>query len=120
MLAQGGAEAADLPGAKWKAFPSLAVAAEARPIFNATLAPNKTNVTKASANGVWGMDSHGQLRLLFRTGDKIGGKVVKSFTLLKAAVGSMGVTRSFNAGPQVVRLATFADKSQAIVTTDLP
>jgi hypothetical protein len=121
LLAQGGSDAGDLPGAKWKSFSSLAIAANRGPIFAATLVPNTTNVTTASASGVWATDFDNHVRLLFRTGDKIGGKTVKSFTLLKAAVGSTGVTRSFNSAQQVVWLATFKeDKSQAIVTTEVP
>jgi len=124
LLAQGGADAGDLTGAKWKAFTSLAIAGGGRgPIFIATLTPNKTNVSKATANGVWACDSAGVPRLLFRTGvlDAIvAGKTLKSFTLLKATVGSTGVTRSFNNAAEVVWLATFSDKSQAIVTTTVP
>jgi hypothetical protein len=65
----------------------------------------------------------GQPRLLFRTGiadEIITGKTLKSFTLLNATVGSLGVTRSFNDSAQVVWLATFFDKSQAIITTEVP
>jgi hypothetical protein len=85
--------------------------------------PNKGPVTKASANGVWACDFNGDLRLLFRTGVPhaiVAGKTLKKFTLLNAAKGSTGVTRSFNSAQQVVWLATFDDKSQAIVTTEVP
>lgn len=82
--------------------------------------PNKTTVTAASATGVWACDFAGTVRTLFRTGDTIGGKKLKSFTLLKATVGATGVTRSFNNDAKVVWLATFIDKSTAIVTTEVP
>ncbi|MEQ1862707.1 MAG: choice-of-anchor Q domain-containing protein [Chthoniobacteraceae bacterium] len=113
LLAQGGAPATEVPGAKWKAFTSLAIAAGRGPIFAATLS------TRAS--GVWASDFTGTMRLLFRTGSPVavGGKTVKSFKLLSATVGSTGVTRSFNDTAQVVWLATFADKTTAIVRTDV-
>jgi len=124
LLAQGGSDAGDLTGAKWKAFASLAIAGGGRgPIFVATLTPNKTNVTKANANGVWATDFEDNIRTLFRTGvpnEIIAGKTLKRFTLLKASVGNVGVTRSFNDAAQVVWLATFTDKTTAIITTHVP
>ncbi|MEQ1859324.1 MAG: choice-of-anchor tandem repeat NxxGxxAF-containing protein [Chthoniobacteraceae bacterium] len=123
LIAQGGADAADLPGAKWKTFPSLAIATNRGPIFTATLVPNRTNVTAKSASGVWACDFNGAPRLLFRTGlpdEILLGKTLKSFTLLNATKGSMGVTRGYNAAQQVVWLATFTDKTTAIVVTEVP
>jgi hypothetical protein len=132
-LAQAGPLAAgepnDLPaGAEWKTFPSLALAANRGPIFAATLIPHKGGVTPATASGVWAMDFDGKLRTLFRTGDQIDVgapgtpvlKKVKSFKLLMATVGSTGVTRSFNDDAQVVWLATFVDKTTALVMTEVP
>ncbi len=123
LLAQGGAEPADLPGAQWKSFPSLAIAANRGPIFTATLVPGKGGVTAKSASGVWACDFLGQPRLLFRTGMPdaiVPGKTLKRFTLLNAAKGSTGVTRSFSDTQRVLWLATFTDKSQAIITTEVP
>jgi hypothetical protein len=37
------------------------------------------------------------VRLIFRTGDTLNGKTLKSFMLLKATVGNTGATRSINA-----------------------
>jgi len=114
----------DLPaGAQWKSFTSLAVASNRGPLFTGALVPKKGGVTPATANGLWAMDFGGQLRTLFRTGVPdaiVAGKTLKSFTLLKASVGSTGVTRNFNATQKVVWLATFSDKSTAIVTTEVP
>ena len=122
LLAQGGKRPGnDLPAAaQWKKFPSLAIAAGRGPIFTATLVRGKGGVTSATASGVWAADFTGAPRLLFRTGDMIGGKKLKSFTLLKATVASLGVTRSFNDATQVVWLATFTDKSTAIFATEVP
>jgi uncharacterized delta-60 repeat protein len=117
LLAQGGGAAAELPGSKWKAFTSLAIAAVRGPIFAASITPGK------GAAGVWATDFTGTTRLLFCTGAPlaVGGKTVKSFKVLNATVGSTGVTRSFNDAAQVVWLATFVeDKSQAIVVTEVP
>ncbi|MEQ1861333.1 MAG: choice-of-anchor tandem repeat NxxGxxAF-containing protein [Chthoniobacteraceae bacterium] len=122
LLAQGGAEPPDVAGGEWKAFTSPAIAGGRGPIFSATLVPGKGGVIKSSASGVWACNFAGSPRLLFRTGDTdiIAGKTLKSFTLLNATVGSTGVTRSFNDAAQVAWLATFTDKSQAIITTVVP
>jgi hypothetical protein len=124
LLAQGGARPGpDLPAeTQWESFTSLAIAGGRGPIFAATLVPGKGDVTAAKATGVWACDFTGAPRLLFRTGDKniVTGKKLSSFKLLKATVGSAGVTRSFNDSAQVVWLATFTDKTQAIVTTEIP
>lgn len=129
LLAQGGPRPAGqpIPGlpieAQWTSFPSLAIAADRGPIFSATLLAGKGGVTAATANGVWATDYAGTTRLLFRTGIAdaiIAGKTLKSFTLLKTAVGSIGVTRSFNNVGQVIWLATFTDRTTALVTTDIP
>jgi hypothetical protein len=58
--------------------------------------------------------------VLFRTGDLLNGKPLKSYKLLNATVGNLGVTRSFNNAAQVVWLATFTDKTSAIIVTEVP
>ncbi len=123
LLAQGGTRpGADLPAdAQWKDFTSLAIAGGGRgPIFAATLVPGKGTVTAKTATGVWACDFTGAPRALFRTGDTIGTKVLKSFTLLKATVGNLSITRSFNDAAEVVWLATFTDKTTAIIRTEVP
>ena len=125
LLAQGGQHPGpDLPAdVQWKAFPSLAIAANRGPIFTGTVVSGKGGVTSATASGVWATDFTGAPRLLFRTGIPdtiVTGKTLKNFTLLKATVGSMGVTRSFNNAAEVVWLATFTDKSTAIIRTMVP
>jgi hypothetical protein len=121
LFARGGIPAAETPGAQWKSFQSLAIAANRGPIFTGTLVPGKGGVTKATANGLWATDFEGNLRLLVQSGvTQIDGKTVKSFTLLNANVGSQGTTRSFNDNAFVVWRATFDDKSQAIIRTEVP
>ena len=117
VVARTGGQAAEVPvGALWGAFKSLALPARG-PLLLATLtgavgAPNDT--------GVWAMDGEGALRLLFREGDIVGGRVVKAFTVLKAVSGSPGVTRAFNDVGQVVWRATFTDGTTAVVVTQVP
>jgi hypothetical protein len=125
LLAQGGA--ADQPpgtptGAQWASFTSLAIAGGTGngPIFSATLRPGSGGVTSRTDAGVWGVASDGSLRLLFRTGDSIDGKTLKSYVTLTAATGSTGVPRWFNATGQLVWVATFTDGSTAVVVTALP
>lgn len=57
---------------------------------------------------------------MFVTGDIVNGKKLAKFALLKATVGNLGVTRSFNNAAQVVWLATFTDKTSAIIVTEVP
>ncbi len=90
------------------------------PLFAAKLVAKKGGVTSKTASGVWACDFDGKPRKLFRTGDTINGKTLAKFTLLKVTVGNMGVTRSFNNAAQVVWLATFTDKTSAIITTEVP
>lgn len=123
LLAQGGTRpASDLPAdTQWKSFTSLSIAGGGRgPIFIGALVPKKGGVTPANANGVWAIDFTGTLRTIFRTGDVVSGKTVKSFSLLKAGTGTAGVTRSFNDTAHVVWIATFTDRTTAIVTTEIP
>ena len=120
LLAQGGAEPAGLPGAQWQTFDSLAIAAERGPIFTATLVTGPGGVTGKSAAGVWAVTSAGTLQLLFRTSSRIGGKKVRSFAVLKAVPGSVGVTHSFNDSGVVLWKAIFTDGTQAIITTAIP
>lgn len=121
LLAQGGKAPAGTPvGAQWKAFTSLAIAPSRGPIFTASLVLGKGAVLARNASGVWAVDFSGTTRLLFRTGDLLGTRKVKKFTLLNAAVGSVGVTRSFNDSGQLVWLATFTDKTTAIIKTEIP
>jgi hypothetical protein len=115
-------------GAQWEAFTSLAIAASRGPIFAATLVPRKGGISSSNASAVWSADFAGTLRLLFQAGetkiafdaDPMHDKLVKSFTLLKASAGCTSETRSFNDAGKVVWLATFADKTTAMVMTSVP
>ena len=119
LLAQTGTAAGDIADSRWKSFDSLAITDQG-PIFAATLALKKGGVTAKTAKGVWVCDTLGAPRLLFRTGDTIKGKKLAAFTLLKVTVGNAGVTRCFNNSAAVVWLATFTDKTSAIIRSKLP
>lgn len=125
LLAQGGQRAGiDLPAnVVWSSFQSLAIAANRGPIFKGTLVRGKGGVTAANDTGVWAVDFNGDVRLLFRTGDKgaiIPGKTLQSFDILRAAGYTSGVTRSFNDQQQVVWRAQFTDGSVAFITSEVP
>ena len=116
----------DLPaGAQFSTFTSLAIAANRGPIFTATLAAGKGGIAKNATSAVFAVDFEGTIRRLFGVTDQIdvgGGtlKPLKSFTVLTPTVGNTGVTRSFNDAQQVTWRATFTDKTQAIITTQVP
>jgi len=80
-----------------------------------------TGVTTASNTALYAIDTQNKLRELLRTNDQIGGKFVKSFTLLTAVPGAYGVARSTSPTGSVAALVTFTEKaSQAIVRIDIP
>lgn len=119
--AQGGSQAADLPGSEWKAFSNLAITGIDRgPVFAASLVTGKGGVTASNDTGVWGTDFLGRPRLLFREGDTINGKRLTAFNLLKSSTGNIGVTRSLNDTQRVVWIATFSDKTTALMNTETP
>ncbi len=82
--------------------------------------------TASSKRGLWAEHSAipGQLHLLLQGGQDVtvGGNVKKlaTFRLLDALPGSFGSRRSYNTGGSVAVLATFTDKSQAILRVDIP
>ena len=119
--AQGGSEAADVPGSEWRAFSNLAIAGGDRgPVFAASLITGKGGVTASNDTGVWGTDFLGRPRLLFREGDTIGGKRLTAFNLLRSTTGNVGVSRSLNDRFRIAWIATFSDKSTALMTTEMP
>jgi hypothetical protein len=121
VFAQGGTEAAGVPGSQWKSFTTLAIAGGNRgPVFAASLVTGKGGVTSTTDTGVWGCDYNGNPSLLFREGDTIGGKRLTAFNLLKSTTGNIGVTRSLNDTQRVVWIATFSDKSTALMSTETP
>ena len=120
IVALAGTQAAEVPaGALWEGFKSLAISNRG-PLLSAVLAQGAGGVDGSNDAGLWAVDGVGALRLLFREGDTIGGKVLKGFTVLKAAAGSPGVTRAFNDNAQVVWRASYTDGTSAVVVTTIP
>lgn len=80
------------------------------------------DTTAKSKLGLWAADSTGQLRRLLRTGDPltVDGPALSAITLLNATPGTYGAARSYNTTASLAVLATFADKSQAILRVDVP
>lgn len=121
LLAQGGADAADVPGAKWAAFTNLGITGGGRgPVFAATLLSGQGGVTKSNDTGVWACDFLGQPRLIFREGDVINGKTLTGFNLLRSTRGTVSITRSLNDNLRIAWLATFSDKSTALIVSEIP
>jgi hypothetical protein len=122
LLAQAGTQAPGVPlGAKWKVFPSLAVPGGGYgPLVLGTLGVGPGTVTSANDIGLWSADSTGHLVLILREGDALDGKIVKSFTLLKAVTDCPGVSRSFNDHNEAVAVVTYTDLTTAIVKIHLP
>lgn len=109
-------------GAKWKKFTSLGLAGGSNPapLVYAQLLQGQGGVDATNDYGIWAVDSHGDLRLLVREAETIGGKTLKSITALKGAPTSVGAQHSFNNAGQVIYRAGFTDGSTAIVTTTIP
>lgn len=120
VVVREGTSAAEAPaGARWKSVTSVAMPAHG-PLLLGSLRRGPGGITAANDVGVWGMDSSGRLRSLFREGDMISGKQLKTHAVLKAVAGTPGVTRSWNDAGDVVWLATFTDGSSAIIKTRVP
>ena len=66
------------------------------------------------------MGSTGILHELIRENQPLVGKVVKSFSILKATSGTAGATRAFNANHQIAALVAFTDGTSGIVKIDVP
>lgn len=70
--------------------------------------------------GLWVRTSDGQLKLVARTGNPIGGKVVRKLIALESVPGSPGESRSANAFQHLVFRVIFVDGTQAIVQALVP
>lgn len=123
MLAREGAVPPGATGTKWLSFPSVSVLDGRGPMFVGKLMQAAPTVTTANDTGFWATDSTGALRLLLRTGDRIGTKKLQAFTLLGAVSGSPGQRRAWTPGdvqPRVFYRASFADGTSAILNTVVP
>lgn len=122
LLAREGAQPPSAPaGAKWKAFTSLAMPQDAGPIFTATLQRGPGGITSADDTALYGLGSDDILYELLREGQTLlGGKVVQSFNVLTATLGSQGTTRHFNSAGGIVARVEFTDHTSAIVRLSVP
>lgn len=110
-------------GARWKAFGSLAMPGNGRPMFVAKLAAKsgKPKVVKATDRALWAVGSAGDLMLVVREGvTVIGGGTVSAFDTLVAAPGSPGQTRWHNPKGEVAMRVRYSDASEAVVKTRIP
>jgi hypothetical protein len=126
MLARAGELAPG--GGRWAAFQSLVLpdGAQSGPIFTASLALKGADaVTRQNNQGLWGVDSAGALQLLLRTGQAVmvngSARTVKSFLALAPAFGTHGgAATGFDDDGHVTALATFTDRSQALLDIAIP
>lgn len=119
-----GADGTSLADTFWAGFTSYALPSglDAGPVFVAKLS-GKATTTKDRV-GLWAKSSTTPLRLILRTGQDVtvggGTKTLASMTLLNALPGSFGVRRSYNTTGSLAVLATFTDKTQALLRADIP
>lgn len=112
-------------GPIWSSFVNYALpdGTESGLVFVAKL--SGTGSTPKNNLGLWAVDSTGLVRELLRTGAEnlnpaSATSKLTNITLLTSAPGSYGVARSYNATGSLVVLATFDDKSQALLRVDVP
>ncbi len=122
LLAREGAQPPGAPeGAKWKAFTSLAMPDNTGPIFTATLQRGHGGITSADDTALYGLGSDDILYELLREGQTLlGSKVVQSFNVLTATLGSQGSTRHFTSDGRIIARVTFTDHTSAIVQLSVP
>jgi hypothetical protein len=103
-------------GAKFASFVQLVLPDEGGVVFLATLAG--TGVSGSNNQGIWAVDTQGNLRLVARTGDAllVNGqpKIVSKVSLFTATAGTNGQTRSFNPIGDLIYKVIFTDKTQAL------
>ena len=105
-------------GGVWKGFKEVAApGGSVRTIFTALLQVGTADVTSDNDFGVWSVDYDGSKSLLFREGDIIGGKALRTSSVFTTVTGSQGARRSFNENNMLVWKATFADHTTAIIKT---
>lgn len=107
-------------GGTFNTFTSYALPDGMGPVFTATLQIKAGVVTTANDTGVWALDSTGELKMILREGQLVGGKQVQSFTVLSSVTGSLGTSRSFNSQRTVVIRVSFADASQSMLLFEVP
>lgn len=84
-------------------------------------------ITAKNRAALYAVDSKGDLRRILRAGDQIESagpgsalKPVKTFVALTAAPGSIGAARGYDNNGRVNALVTFTDRTQAVVSIQVP
>jgi hypothetical protein len=127
-LVQQGGQAPGCPaGATFATFTELALPDQGGAdnnggvVFLGTLTTNTAaGVTSTNNLGIWAVDNNGNVQLVARTGDIIGGKTVTGLSFLPALTDVTGNSRSFNASGDLVYIATFSDGSTAVIEVIFP
>lgn len=123
LVAREGTEPPGAPGAVFKSFQSLSVQEGRGVLFKAKLASGTSAAKRSNDEGLWATDTTGELRLLLRKGEVIGGKTLQAFTILHAVARTQGQRRAWNSGDAaatLIYLASFTDGSNAVLTTSVP
>jgi hypothetical protein len=129
LVARQGSPAAGCPaGATFNAFTSLALPDQAGAtnqggvVFLATLnTSSPAEITASNNQGIWAVDTTGNLQLVARTGDSLNGNILKSLAFLSAVTTVSGQTRSYSQGTgDIVYLATFTDGTTGIFKVIFP
>ena len=109
-------------GGVYRAFKSLALTtgSNGAPIYYAQLTQGLGGVDATNDFGLFAVNSGNTVSKIVREGDVIGGKTVKTLTVISSVSGSIGVTHSFNSNRRICYLALFADGTNAIITTVIP
>lgn len=117
VAAQAGSQAAGVTGATWTRFTSIAApGGDLFTLFTADMA----GAVPRGSRGLWAITTGNQTELLFRTGQVVSGKTVRSFTVLTAELSNLGTKRSFgNRNTAMVR-ALFTDGTSAIIRVRVP
>lgn len=114
-------------GGVFASFTSLALpdGPQRGPIFTGKLAPDKAlDLTTANNTGLWAVNTEGDLSLVVRTGQKIvlagTPRTIKSFTTLLPFVPSIGAAHSYDNAGNIAVVATFTDKTVALLKLLVP
>jgi hypothetical protein len=96
-------------------FTSLGLTENAGVIFFATLNTG-SGITSANNAGIWEGNTTGDLALMLRLGQSVGGKTISKLTFLPIDPYVGGQTRGFNVNGDLVCNASFSDGTTGIVT----
>jgi len=125
MVARTQGQAPGCPvGTKFLSFIQLVLPDQGGVVFVANLTGAMGGIKATNNQGIWAVDTAGNLRLVARTGDTlmINGvpKIISSLSLFRTSVGTAGQTRGFNGAGDLIYRATFTDKTQSIQKVVFP